>query len=320
MCIAIYSPKGVKPPIESFLQKAFENNPDGAGFAFNTNHGTVKIVKGMMDWESFIAKFQMYDKKFNFQDRGLLLHFRITTHGGTSPECCHPFPISSDEGILHKIEYESPYAVIHNGIISLTSYDAKTKQKMSDTMVFISKYLSRLATNRGWFDNPENFELIYDMIDSKMAILNGKGEIKSTYGFTKDEDGNYYSNTSYKEERHKNLLSYGAYDYSALGYYSEYEWADRYLDSDSKPTIIPMHRIKPGEIVIMEDGEEISFENDFDYYVTEYDEVFMGGKLKTNYFASDKDYPCFIGYGTVMTSSYQNVKFRGDFYADNSKL
>ena len=37
------------------------------------------------------------------------------------------------------------------------------------------------------------------MIDSKMAILNHKGEIIATEGFHKGTDGNYYSNYSYEE-------------------------------------------------------------------------------------------------------------------------
>lgn len=242
MCIAIYSPKGNEIPCEEYLRNSFLYNPDGAGFAYNTKHNNVQIEKGFMDWDSFWSAFQKANRLYDFKNSGVLIHFRITTHGGTNPECCHPFPLVGDPESLRKTKVKSDYAVIHNGIISLTSSEAHSREKMSDTMVFIEKYLTKIATNKKWFRNPANFEMIYDLIDSKMAVLNGYGEIHSTYGFTKDIDGNYYSNTSYKEGRifskyskpvsSNKLSEYGLYGTGtgALGTYNY--WDSYYGDYD----------------------------------------------------------------------------------------
>ena len=96
MCIAIYSLKGTDIPREDILKTCFLNNPDGAGFAFNKG-GKVHIVKGFMDYKGFISAFKKYDAEFGFKQRGVLIHFRIATHGGVNVGCCHPFPISSNE-------------------------------------------------------------------------------------------------------------------------------------------------------------------------------------------------------------------------------
>ena len=118
---------------------------------------------------------------------------------------------------------------------------------MSDTMVYISKYLSKMATYPDWFSNPVTFELIYDMIDSKMAILRGDGTIKATYGFTEDaEDHNFYSNNTYKETRVKYVYPavansqhgypyYGGYDYDDDDYYYR-GWYKDYRDKSSQIT------------------------------------------------------------------------------------
>ena len=120
MCIAIFSQIGNEIPTDDILKTCFRNNSDGAGFAFSTDNHKVQIVKGFMDFNSFITAFHEYDKKHCFKDRGVLIHLRITTHGGTNPSNCHPFPISSNSKHLKKLKFVSNYACIHNGIISLS--------------------------------------------------------------------------------------------------------------------------------------------------------------------------------------------------------
>jgi predicted glutamine amidotransferase len=232
MCIAVAKPIGVDIPSDDILTNCFNNNPDGAGFAFNHNNEVV-IRKGYMKLKDFLDAFHKYDEKFNFKNRGVLIHTRITTHGGTNPQMCHPFPINSDEGALKKIEYVSPYAVIHNGIISLTSSEATKKKDMSDTAIFVQKYLTKIAKNKNWFNNKANMELVYELIDSKMAVLNGKGKIVMTNGFTED-NGIFYSNSSYKENRYKKLYNWDWYDDYSYDYgYGDYLKSYGYV-SDGK--------------------------------------------------------------------------------------
>ena len=237
MCIAIAKPVGVDIPSDEILTNCFKNNPDGAGFAFNHNNEVI-IRKGYMKLKDFLDAFHKYDEKFNFKNRGVLIHTRITTHGGTNPQMCHPFPINSDEGALKKIEYSSPYAVIHNGIISLTSAEATRKKDMSDTAVFVQKYLTKIAKNKNWFGNEANIELIEELIDSKMAILNGNGSIVMTSGFTEDE-GIFYSNSSYLENKYKKVYDWDwyeddySYTHSSAKDYTSYLLANGYAPDET---------------------------------------------------------------------------------------
>lgn len=246
MCIAIVKPIGVDVPSENILKNCFENNKDGAGFAFNYN-GRVIIKKGFMRFEDFMNAFNSYNSKYSFKDRGLLIHFRIATHGGVNQSMTHPFPIQGDNGALQKIEYVSNYAVIHNGTISLTSSKANRENNMSDTAVFIRDYLYDIATNKDWFNNETNIDLIEKLIDSKMAILNNKGEFIKTSGFTED-NGVFYSNTSYKDNyfRHKKSSTY--YDY----YNDYYLLEDGYTSTPKKSNKNNIVEIKNKTIALME--------------------------------------------------------------------
>lgn len=328
MCIAIYSPKGNQIPCEEFLRTSFIHNNDGAGFAFNTDNRDVQIVKGLMKWDDFINTFRRYDKEYNFKDRGVLIHFRITTHGGTNKECCHPFPLTSDIAAMRKPVAHAHYAVIHNGIISLTSSDAWKMDKCSDTMLFVSKYLSKIATNPGWFKNKTNWELIYDLADSKLAVLDGKGHIMSTAGFTQDADGNWYSNSSYKECRApKSMVPYsGGWndwydDYGWDGYgwdgYGGYGRVSDYKTYSSKK--VDLLRLKPGEYIYMDEGDELYPDDEYNLYVTDDRAVFVQEK-RFDYPGQQGSFvssPAYFGecLGVFSETKMEEVPFRKDAYA-----
>ena len=217
MCIAIYSLKGNEIPTKEILKNCFKANPDGAGFAY-TYKGTVYTYKGFFKFDEFYKKLTECDKKYNLKNCGVLIHFRIATHGGINAANCHPFSLSSKESKLKATFVKSNYAVIHNGVCSITATVSK-KETLSDTALFVRDYLSKIATFNNWFDNPYVMSLVESMIDSKMAILNADGRIIATSGFHRAEDGNYYSNYSYKE-RDYGIYRYGFFDddwYS--GYY-----------------------------------------------------------------------------------------------------
>lgn len=292
MCIAIYSLKGTDIPREDILKTCFLNNPDGAGFAFNKG-GKVHIVKGFMDYKGFMAAFKKYDAEFGFKQRGVLIHFRIATHGGVNVGCCHPFPISSNEKQLKKSKTISDYAVIHNGIIFLT---ADKKSPLSDTMLFIRDYLTKIGSNRNWFYNKKNTELIYELIDSKMAILNGKGDITATEGFHKGEDGNYYSNTSYKS--------------TYFGLYDDWFYDDLYSE-------LPLMRLKKNEIVCYEDGKteeyESGFHNLYPLYLTKEGDVYADYCYSDIGEAIPMEQLTYLGKGSVFNGkSLIAVGFRKD--------
>lgn len=230
MCIAIGKPIGVKMPSKEILKRCWDSNDDGAGFAFAYND-VVYIKKGYMTFDSFWNELSKVNERYNLDNLGVLLHFRIATHGGVIPSMTHPFPIVGDNGILSKLEYQSEYAVVHNGIISLTGADARKETAMSDTAVFIRDYLTLIAQNRQWFRRKSNIELIEKLIDSKMAILNLRGEIIHTSGFVED-NGVLYSNESYKTLRIRTC----SYNNSANRYsvYDDSDYDDYYSNIISR--------------------------------------------------------------------------------------
>lgn len=209
MCIAIAKLEGQKFPSDAILRNCFDNNPDGAGFAYPVRNG-VRIQKGYMTWDAFKAALDRLKQHVDVDNIPMLLHFRIATHGTVDGAMTHPFPINYDEGALKKTDYVSDYAVIHNGIISMCSTGYKSVG-LSDTAIFIKDYLTLIATNPKWNYSADNMNLIEKLIGSKMAVLDKCGHISHTEGFEVFE-GNMYSNTTYKENR-KTYTKYHSYDY-----------------------------------------------------------------------------------------------------------
>ena len=283
MCIAIGKMKGVEVPSKEILRTCFENNDDGAGFAFAYDN-IVHIKKGYMDFESFWNVFHAYDEKYNFKDLGVLIHFRIATHGNRDASMTHPFPISSDEGALKKIEYLSDYAVVHNGIISLTSTGASRTAGLSDTAIFIKDYLTPISQNQNWFHTKTNIELIYKLIDSKMAILNNNGDIIFTNGFTED-NGVMYSNNTYKENRIRK--SYYNYNYNYDNYTGAYGYnnctpnsqtATSTVTINKTPPFISLCTVRDGIFVQLKNGTKIETSSDefYKYFFDEKKNLYMG--------------------------------------------
>ena len=234
------------------------------------------------------------DRKYNLKHCGMLLHFRIATHAGINPENCHPFPLSSQELKLKATFAKSKYSVVHNGICSCTATVSK-KETLSDTALFVRDYLSKIATYDGWFENENTIALIEKLIDSKMAILRGDGSIISTSGFHKADDGNYYSNYSYKES------SYGFYGYGFLD-----DWYGEYLKE--KQYEMPLMELKRGETIYYDDGTTEEYRSDyhkmFKTYVTEDCEVYT--LFEEGDF--DKKIPmeklCYIGNGEIIDNFF----------------
>lgn len=178
MCIAIVKPKD-KVLSEETLRTCYEANPDGCGFAYIENN-TI-IIKKFLDFERFLEQYKMVEGISN-----MLIHFRITTHGGTNIDNTHPFILNSR------------MALIHNGIIS--GYGDKGEGK-SDTRDFIDKVIGNIS-HKMW-KNPSFRQLVSDAIGySKLGILDVSGEF---YIINEDrgvwEEGIWFSNSSYKPKK-----------------------------------------------------------------------------------------------------------------------
>lgn len=180
-------------PATTTIENMWHNNPDGAGFMYVSN-GIVCIEKGFMKLKSLKAALKRLEKDIDVLNTPIILHFRITTHGGTSPGNTHPFPVAEKLPLLQMTKSKAPLAVAHNGII-----DIKLSQKdISDTMEYVITQLAPLyQLKKDFYKHEAGKKLVYNAIKSKMAIMDGNGYI-ATIGDFIEADGMLYSNTSYK--------------------------------------------------------------------------------------------------------------------------
>lgn len=208
MCIICYKPIGKNLPSKTKIKTMFRNNPDGAGFMY-ADGKHVYIVKGLMTLGEFNRELNKIRK--NAQELPVVMHFRITTHGGTSKGMTHPFALTANVQELTATRNTTACGVAHNGMIPITSY----AKKMSDTAEFISRYMVKLL-------DPQNvdvdvLDIIEEVIESKMCILTADKDVHLLGQFTTDGNGVFYSNDSYKSPRKYRAPSFTAPYYYGAG-------------------------------------------------------------------------------------------------------
>ena len=222
MCIIAAKPAGVAMPSRDTIRTMWDGNRDGAGLMY-LEGGKVTIEKGFMTYKSFAKKLDQLEKRLDLTRTPVVMHFRITTHGGTKPENCHPFPITDSIGALKKLTSRTDVGVAHNGIIHIIP-----RSGISDTMEYIASQLAPLkrALPR-FYENKNAMLLVKNAIDSKMAFLTKEGKIYTVGDFVTD-NGVLYSNRSYIKSslRYRDLGSWNCYadfeddwgDFQGIGY------------------------------------------------------------------------------------------------------
>lgn len=193
MCIIAVKPIGEELMDRKVLENCFNYNSDGAGLMYNLD-GKVYIEKGYMNFKNFYGRLLELDKEIGLKDRGLVMHFRISTSGGVSTQNCHPFSISNDEKVLKALNFVTDVGVCHNGIIP--SYVPKGGT-LSDTQLFIKDYLYYIKEeNEDFLTNPSLLFAIEKTVQSKLCFLDGEGNI-TTVGKFIEEDNYLFSNETY---------------------------------------------------------------------------------------------------------------------------
>ena len=222
MCVAIYKPAGVKAPDMETLKSCWDANPDGAGLAWRTPSAKypVHIEKGFMTWDEF--KRYWTSAGIDEYDGDLFIHFRITTHGGTSEGNTHPFPISNNDKILKSLSMSSEFAMMHNGVLPI----APDNKLISDTMM-----LSKLIA-RGGFEKKilDTLNLIEDLVGSnKIAVMTA--DDVHLVGTWQDVDGVKFSNLNWQWR------------------VSASTFGDKYIGYYTKPTDKHVSTVKETEII-----------------------------------------------------------------------
>ena len=173
----------------------FSRNPHGAGYMY-ARDGKVHIRKGFMSLTALLNALK--DEQFTDADP-VIYHFRISTQAGVNPWMTHPFPLSNRPAHMKALDVDCRCGVAHNGIIRLTS-DPHNRE-YSDTAIFITDYLTKIIQQPSDLRNTKRLELIWQLAQSKFAIMDGKGYI-ATVGEFVNEDGLLFSNTSYQSFRY----------------------------------------------------------------------------------------------------------------------
>jgi hypothetical protein len=196
MCIIAYKPLNVAFPEEYILQNCFDNNDDGAGFMYTFN-GEVHIHKGYETFEKFMAALNKA-RAITGDKVPYVMHFRIATQG-YERTMTHPFPLSSKMENLKRLHIKCSIGVAHNGILQITSDGAKT---YSDTMKFITDYLSNIIQSYDWYKNKRTKKLIEYLIDgSRLAILDAHSHCELMGKGWEKDNGIFYSNHSWAREK-----------------------------------------------------------------------------------------------------------------------
>lgn len=266
MCIIAISTKGIELPDEDTIQNMWIRNSDGAGIMF-AHKGKVHIEKGFMKYESFYNRLMELDKKYHLKDKSVILHFRITTHGGTKPENTHPFPVTDSIGMLKKLKCDAKLGVAHNGII-----DIAPRAGISDTMEYIASQLAPLS--RGvpdFYKNQDLMTMVSNAIDgSRMAFMNGDGEVYTIGAFVEDK-GIKYSNRSFegfhtiREPYYSGWTDCGGWaSADSYSYYYEKQlmWLD---DKEGEVVVTPSGEVVwYGDFAIDRDGKVYEWDYDYD--------------------------------------------------------
>ena len=210
MCIIACKPYGIAEMDAARLKIMFENNPDGAGFAIAVRgENDVTFQKGLMTFDQFETALKKATGKNKLEDMAILLHFRITTHGGTSQENTHPFMITNKDKLLKRLKGKAQSVCAMNGIVDV---DMPKKATMSDTMYFIKSQLSFLYSLDNNFWKRDCFDDYIEECGAKWAFIDKSG-IMDFGGFHTGDDGWRYSNRSYEERSwYYSTKSYGSYD------------------------------------------------------------------------------------------------------------
>lgn len=189
MCVIAVKPKNVSMPDEDTIRAMWDMNPHGAGFMW-ADGKMVHIQKGFMTVESLLKALKTMEEKHSLFELPMVLHFRIGTAGGNTPENTHPFPVTDSVPLLQKLSVKTPIGVAHNGIIPIDT----SRPDISDTMEYIAAQMTPLYRyDHEFYRSKDILDLISKATHSKWAIMNGEGDVV-TIGEFYERNGILYSN------------------------------------------------------------------------------------------------------------------------------
>lgn len=224
MCLLVVSSPN-STPSKKDLECASCNNPHGFGYAVIAGN---KIITGKgMSAKKVIKEFLAVRKQY--PSSYAMYHARFATHGVKNDDNCHPFPVGGSE-----LTY-----LAHNGILDV---DIPVNDKRSDTRIFADDILPAMGGVKA-LDNPNLYRMLEKWASgSKVAVftLDPAADydcyiINEDLG-TWDNDGNWWSNDSYKQS-------------AWSSFYKKYDYMD-----DAYGTVLEDNMCKSCEAVQVEDA------------------------------------------------------------------
>ena len=277
MCVIITKTAEQKKPSKEFLQNAWKTNPDGAGFMI-ADGKNVFISKGFMKFDKFWKVVNRLP-----ENAPIVYHFRIATHGARNEKGTHPFPITTNEKLLQKRIVKTDIGVAHNGIIHLCGSYSKDKNPydLSDTQLFIKDYLTKIQAIPNWHRDETVITMIAELIKSKMAILDKRGNL-SLIGQFVDVDGYKCSNNYFKPKTYTSNYGFRSiygyddydYDYSNLSSYNKKYEEPIVLGEELEYDVFIKNK-SDGTYSMISDYEEVK--------ISCYDTVFLNKEYAFNY-------------------------------------
>jgi glutamine amidotransferase len=214
MCLLVVCNPNSTPSKDDLTTGACKN-PHGFGFAIDTGSGI--ISERSMSAKKSIKRF--LELREQYPNGYAMWHARYATHGVKNELNCHPF----------KLEGEHDTYLAHNGVLDIL---IPKDDKRSDTRILADELLPRLGGVSALDD-----DYLYDMISSwasgsKIAVMTNDPStqykmyiINENLG-SWDDNGVWWSNTSYKSTPITKPYSYEPSVYDIVATDSHFQASD----------------------------------------------------------------------------------------------
>lgn len=193
------------------LESIHKSNPDGFGIMWPNRNG-LKIVKRV---PKSIDDIRRVLESLPDDDRNVVGHHRMTTHGKTDLDNCHPYVVVPGR-----------VAMVHNGILHTGNDRDPTR---SDTYHFIQEFLVGPVTEHPEIVHNEGFvKLVAEFIDNnRFVFMDADGRmtiVNREQGL--EHDGLWFANT-YAWDPALLIPGYRRYgNYGNYGAFSRDSWGD----------------------------------------------------------------------------------------------
>lgn len=181
MCLLTFMQAGCTADVTDLSNGAL-NNPDGFGFAVHA--GNKVIHNSGLNFERVLDEFL----KVRAQHSGpALFHSRITTHGATSRDNCHPFQVGRD----------STTVMAHNGMLPI-----KDDGVRSDTRIFAETMFPSWGGPLTLNSRKMRKRLAKFASGSKLVFITANPDVSDDFVIVNEglghwSDGVWWSNSSY---------------------------------------------------------------------------------------------------------------------------